>query len=646
MENKQNVKFFLNNDMIAYNANNDNQLWSMPYTKYIGYHNLAKQAINQYTTLIATDGELNIVSSDLLPFYNSQIPSAYFWQMELNSNHYTFYHTSNDILTNFDMNYCTQAVKAGCALMAHISDLPSELKGLNVENVGNGASLFAKWSKLKETNIASYKVTVADSLGTILFNYQTTDTMFKINNLNNSTKYQIGVMAIDSDNDEGIPVYDIATTNLVPLSPTNVILDPEWHKIKLSCHKNIDLDLKGYNIYRKELEQTQFAKIAFITDTVFTDNACLSNIWYQYYVKTIDSTNIESSASQIISGCPVSLNKGLLIVDASIDGSGTLINPDDAMQDAFFNNITSNFPQTANFDANLSGKITLSYLGQFSTVLVHSLSTELGSVFNQNKLEIKKYLDFGGKMLIFADKPGKLIENNNSYPCKFDTSSIAYKYFGLDSSNYIVANRCSGATPFQTGYNYLSVDTAKATATNGEHIKKLETLRPRYGANTVYNYDSQYTNSTTYGSSKGKPIGIENLTSTYKTFVMAMPLYYIKENEAKQLVEYVINERFTTSINDENKNIPDNTAIIGCYPNPFNPTTTIKYFVKNSSKIQISVYNALGEMVTTLFDGKAKSGNHSINFDATGLNSGVYFVKLTNDDNKNQQFVQKILMVK
>jgi len=173
-------------------------------------------------------------------------------------------------------------------------------------------------------------------------------------------------------------------------------------------------------------------------------------------------------------------------VDESANGSGTLYSPDDAMQDAFFNNITVGLTPVTSYDANEAGKLSLSDLAAYEAVVYHNLSAELGSQFNANKQDIKKYLDFGGKMVIFTDKPGKLIEGNNSYPCKYDTSSIAYKYFGLDSALYTIQNRCSGAMPAQTGFSYLSVDTAKATSSNGEHIKKLETLRPRSGISTIF----------------------------------------------------------------------------------------------------------------------------------------------------------------
>ena len=65
------------------------------------------------------------------------------------------------------------------------------------------------------------------------------------------------------------------------------------------------------------------------------------------------------------------------------------------------------------------------------------------------------------------------------------------------------------------------------------------------------------------------------------------------------------------------------------YPNPFNPATEIKFSLADDSKVNLSVYNTKGQLVRTLFEGKKEKGFHTVNFVAEGLNSGVYFYKLT-----------------
>lgn len=64
------------------------------------------------------------------------------------------------------------------------------------------------------------------------------------------------------------------------------------------------------------------------------------------------------------------------------------------------------------------------------------------------------------------------------------------------------------------------------------------------------------------------------------------------------------------------------------YPNPFNPGTNIKFTLPQSSEVTLKVYNALGQEVASLINRFMEAGSHTINFNATSLNSGIYFYRL------------------
>ncbi len=64
------------------------------------------------------------------------------------------------------------------------------------------------------------------------------------------------------------------------------------------------------------------------------------------------------------------------------------------------------------------------------------------------------------------------------------------------------------------------------------------------------------------------------------------------------------------------------------FPNPFNPSTTIQFSLPQSGHALLRVYNTLGKEVATFVSGNLNAGTHSVNWDASGVPSGVYFYRL------------------
>jgi hypothetical protein len=69
------------------------------------------------------------------------------------------------------------------------------------------------------------------------------------------------------------------------------------------------------------------------------------------------------------------------------------------------------------------------------------------------------------------------------------------------------------------------------------------------------------------------------------------------------------------------------------YPNPFNPTTMISFNLPVASRVDLSVYNVLGQKVATLIDGRLDAGLQEVEWNATEFSSGVYFYRIATDTN-------------
>ncbi len=74
--------------------------------------------------------------------------------------------------------------------------------------------------------------------------------------------------------------------------------------------------------------------------------------------------------------------------------------------------------------------------------------------------------------------------------------------------------------------------------------------------------------------------------------------------------------------------IPTRFALEQNYPNPFNPTTMIKYQMPASGNVSLKVFDVLGREIVTLVDGQEGVGEHTVEFNASALSTGVYFYQL------------------
>jgi len=107
-------------------------------------------------------------------------------------------------------------------------------------------------------------------------------------------------------------------------------------------------------------------------------------------------------------------------------------------------------------------------------------------------------------------------------------------------------------------------------------------------------------------------------------------------------VRCVFEQGYEVSI-DEPTGIPAEFKLEQNYPNPFNPTTSISYSLPESATIKIEIYNVSGQLITTIDKGHQSAGRHSVQFDAAGLSSGVYFYRIQSDLGT---LTQKMLLIK
>ncbi len=88
---------------------------------------------------------------------------------------------------------------------------------------------------------------------------------------------------------------------------------------------------------------------------------------------------------------------------------------------------------------------------------------------------------------------------------------------------------------------------------------------------------------------------------------------------------------------------PKSFTLYQNFPNPFNPSTVIRFELKTKQYAKVNVYNILGKVVSTLKDETLDAGVHEVKFNAGDLPSGVYFYSL---ETRSGKVTRQMLLMK
>ncbi len=133
---------------------------------------------------------------------------------------------------------------------------------------------------------------------------------------------------------------------------------------------------------------------------------------------------------------------------------------------------------------------------------------------------------------------------------------------------------------------------------------------------------------------------------SYQVEEISGPEYTLSSQEELTPIKVLGLERapfsIETSVQDEIIDV-NKFILMQNYPNPFNPTTAIGYRLSASSDVDLSIYNCIGQEVTTLVSERQSAGNYQVEWDASGFSSGVYYYKLSAG---NYQDVKRMILLR
>ena len=106
---------------------------------------------------------------------------------------------------------------------------------------------------------------------------------------------------------------------------------------------------------------------------------------------------------------------------------------------------------------------------------------------------------------------------------------------------------------------------------------------------------------------------------------------------------FIVQLRYGALDSDLKESVPKTYSLSSVYPNPFNPSATVQFDIREWSRVQLDVYDIKGALVETLLDRKLTPGSHRYRWQPSSISAGVYFLRLTTPD---EIFTQKVTYVK
>ncbi|MDQ7798390.1 MAG: M28 family peptidase [Candidatus Edwardsbacteria bacterium] len=627
------VQCMLNYDMIG-SIGNDSLFVSKLYPGSETYaHLLGLMAVwygrTSDTNLVPVYNSVYLNGSDSWEFYLRGFPVTY-------SEEYNFspvYHQTNDSTSYMNMRYCTSNIKAGVGLLTTMANYPQKVSGLVVNDVGNGSQLYVQWQPNKAVNINGYKIYWGKSSGNYTDSLQVAGTADTIGGLIADSLYYVGLSALDADGKESPLINEMAgIPRAAPLAPSGLTATPVDSGVTLCWNKNLELDLAGYDIYRK-IDNGSFDSLTSTADTVYLNKSLSGAGRYYYKIQAKDTDGNKGLLSDSIYCRPITLDQGILMVDETNNWTAGSF-PRDAQQDSFYNYILAGYKYEQHEYGSSPQKPILADFGPYSSVvwLADDYATLLASGAVN---DMKSYLDKGGKLWFAGWKPSSNVHNSITYPADYTAGDISYDHFKISHSEL------SGTTDsFKTatglkGYPVINVDTLKYPSTTwGKVLRNVEALTPAGTGDTIYVIDMKNDGS----AFEGKACAVRD---SGKTVFFGFPLYFMDKEQVKLAAQKVLSE-FGEPSGVAGK--PDNRERITAFrlfpnaPNPLNNKTTIKYQLPQAGPVKLSVYNIAGQLVKTLVSGDQPAGSYTLNWDRKDnhnkpVSAGVYIYHLSAGDN-------------
>ena len=583
---------------------------------------------------------------DHIPFHNLGYASIRFIEtLEFTGRQ----HNSADQIPFMDFNYLTRNTKINLALMANLAMAPPTPSGVEVFDQGTGGSILVTWSSPAALggDVAGYRVAYrfADA-GDTLFYADILDagseTSLAVSGLTDEIRLAVGVSAYDGDGHESIFSEErFVTPGIAPHSPQAFTVASLTDRLRLTWAPAQELDIAVVRIERSLDEESGYTVLDSVEagTEVYDDASVDPGTFYYYKITSVDTDGFTSPTTAPDKGRLAEHETGILIVDASRDGSGSPGNPTDETVDDFYDAIFAGIPILAHWDwieqfDGLGVLMTDADMALYQTVFIHS--DRNNGTIAADTTEIRQYVDNGGQVWISGWELRKSLGGVSEDLGVFGSDSFMRDVIHVDSLRRALLSEqdFEGATAAAGGYPDLTVDAVKYPFAGG-HLFGQDAVvgdLPDMGATTpLYTYRS---NLGAGGSNHGLVDGLMHPGVNPTLVFTDFPLYFMETEGVEALANKIL-EEFGYSPGAAGE--PGSGADLlfdPVGPNPLRPGTEMAFTIPRSGPVELRVIDVSGRVVRTLLDEKVhEAGRHRVSWDGRDgsghdVASGIYFAVL------------------
>jgi leucyl aminopeptidase len=395
-----------------------------------------------------------------------------------------------------------------------------------------------------------------------------------------------------------------------------------------SWDPNPELDIAGYKIQIGRASGI-YDTILITTDTTIEIGGLQRDSTYFVAVSAFDNEGNESIQNEK-SNAPalVTLDQGILIVE---DSKSSLLNDPDTTVANYYISLCGKYQYTY-LKATDASEIRLKDLGLYNAVLWQNNKLSNNSLIYNCKDEVRKYVALGGRVLFTTYMPSRLIEGTIIYPAFFTEGSFMYDVAAIDTTlNYANAKFNEGI-PVADDYPSIHVDALKVPSNYNGHLTNIESISPNIYGRIIYRYGTDYDSATSAGKLKNSPVGIEHTGNPVQVITLSYPLFYMIEEEAQSLVDYIMQEKFGLSGIGINEKADVTDLQFKIYPNPSDGEINISFYLNKASQVSLTIFDISGRIADQELLGSLDSGNHSIRL-VKYLPSGIYICRINTIEN-------------